>query len=125
MFPLAQKSNSKPERRLQELYGRLPEAERKSLLDFAEFLAERAGNHQPEVAQQPLDIPRPAEESVVAAMKRLRESFPMLDHSKMLHEASGLMAEHMMQGRPAPEVIDELELMFRRHFEKHGAGHAD
>jgi hypothetical protein len=42
----------------------------------------------------------------------------MLDHSKMLHEASSLMAQHMMQGRPAEEVIDELEEMFRRDFDK-------
>ncbi len=125
MIPLQQKSKSKPEKRLLALFERLPEAERNSLLDFAEFLVERAGATQPEVAQQPLEIPRPAEESVVAAMKRLRETYPMLDHSKMLHEASGLMAEHMMQGRPAPEVIDELELMFARHYEKYTGDSSD
>jgi hypothetical protein len=59
---------------------------------------------------------------VVAAMKRLRETYHMLDHSKMLHEASGLMAQHLVQGRPAPEVIDELEQMFLRYFEKLAGG---
>lgn len=125
MLPLQQKSKAKSDQRLQELLSRLPETERKTLLDFAEFLVERAGSTQPEVPQQPLEIPRPAEESVVAAMKRLRQTYPMLDHSKMLHEASGLMAEHMMQGRPAPEVIDELQQMFLRHFEKYSVGSAD
>ena len=118
MFPVQQKGKSRPEKRLVELYNRLPEAERKTLLDFAEFLADRAATPQPEVPRQPLDIPRPAEENVVAAMKRLRQTYPMIDHSKLLNEASGLMAAHMMQGRPAAEVIDELEAMFLLHFEK-------
>jgi hypothetical protein len=116
VFPV-QKTKRRPEKRLLELYEGLPEAERKSLLDFAEFLAERAAPLAPPVPQEPLDIPRPEEETVVAAMKRLRETYPMIDHSKLLHEASGLMAEHMMQGRPAPEVIDELEQLFLRHYE--------
>jgi hypothetical protein len=119
MFPVQQQKKPNPQKRLAELFERLPEAEQKSLLDFAEFLAERAGPVPSPHPQEPLDIPRPEEESVVAAMKRLRETFPMLDHSKMLHEASGLMGEHMMQGRPAPEVIDELERMFMRYYEKH------
>ena len=118
MFPIPQSKKKGAEGRLAEIYDRLPEAERKSLLDFAEFLAERAGDPEPEVAQQPLDIPRPEEENVVAAMKRLRETYPMIDHGKLLHECSGLMAEHMMQGRPAPEVIDELEQLFQKHYEK-------
>jgi hypothetical protein len=117
LFPV-QKTKNRPEKRLVELFNGLPEAERKSLLDFAEFLAERAGPVAAPVPQEPLDIPRPDEENVVAAMKRLRETYPMIDHSKLLHEASGLMAEHMMQGRPAPEVIDELEKMFLSHYEK-------
>jgi hypothetical protein len=67
---------------------------------------------------EPKAIPRPAEENVVAALKRLRETYHMLDHSKMLHEASALMAQHMMQGRPAPEVIDELEEIFQQHYSR-------
>lgn len=111
------KGGTKPEKRLLALFELLPEAERKSLLDFAEFLASRCEPAKP-VSFEPRAIPRPQEESVVAAMKRLRETYHMLDHSKMLHEASGLMAQHLMQGRPAPEVIDDLEQMFLRYFEK-------
>lgn len=121
MFPI-QSSKSRPEKRLLALYNALPEAERRSLLDFAEFLTARGAPQEPEVMPEPLPIPRPAEETVVAAMKRLRAKYHMMDHSKMLHEASGLMAEHMMQGCPAPEVIDKLELMFARYYEKHAAG---
>jgi hypothetical protein len=124
VFPV-QNTKSRPEKRLLALYNGLPEAERKSLLDFAEFLAGRAVSLAPAVPQEPLPIPRPADETVVAGMKRLRETFPMIDHSKMLHEASGLMAEHMMQGRAAVEVIDELETMFLRYYEKHTGNDGD
>ncbi|MGM0594402.1 MAG: Crp/Fnr family transcriptional regulator [Pseudomonadota bacterium] len=111
-------TKNQPDKRLMAIYARLPEAERKSLLDFAEFLAERCEPEALEV-QQPQPIPRPEQESVVAAMKRLRETYPMLDHAKMLHEASGLMAQHMMQGRPAEAVIDDLEALFRRDFDSY------
>lgn len=114
---LMPESKNKPEKRLAEIFNRLPEAERKTLLDFAEFLAGRTAPQEP-VSVVPADIPRPPEESVVAALKRLRETYHMLDHSTMLHEASGLMAQHLMSGRPAEEVIDELETIFRRDFDK-------
>jgi hypothetical protein len=107
----------KTAKRLTAIYNSLPEAERNTLLDFAEFLASRCEPDRP-VSTEPKAIPRPGEESVVAALKRLRETYHMLDHSKMLHEASSLMAQHMMQGRPAEEVIDDLEEMFRRDFDK-------
>lgn len=108
---------NKPSSRIAAIYDSLPEAERKTLLDFAEFLASRCEAQEP-VSTEPKDIPRPEDENVVAALKRLRETYHMLDHSKMLHEASSLMAQHMMQGRPADEVIDDLEAMFRRDFDK-------
>lgn len=119
MFPVHQAKRSKPEKRLLAIYDHLPETERKTLLDFAEFLAERATPVEPAVPQQPLEIPRPEGENVVAAMKRLRATYPMLDHSSMLNDASGLMAQHMMQGRPAVEVIDELEALFMGYYKKH------
>ncbi len=114
---LIPESKSKPEKRLAQIYAELPEAERKTLLDFAEFLASRSEPVEPESLELK-PIPRPADESVVAALKRLRETYHMLDHSKMLNEASALMAQHLMQGRPAVEVIDELEEIFQRDFDK-------
>ena len=42
----------------------------------------------------------------------------MLDRSKMLNETSSLMTQHVLNGRAATEVIDELEIMFKRHYEK-------
>lgn len=66
----------------------------------------------------PADIPRPESESVVAAIRRLSQTFPMLDKEALLHETSALMTAHLMQGRGAVEVIDELEIVFRRHYER-------
>lgn len=114
---LIPEQKNKPEKRLTKIFAQLSEAERKTLLDFAEFLASRSEPVAPDSLELN-PIPRPADESVVAALKRLRETYHMLDHSKMLNEASALMAQHLMQGRPAVEVIDELEEIFRRDFDK-------
>jgi hypothetical protein len=114
---LIPEKKNKPEKRLTRIFAQLSEAERNSLLDFAEFLASRSTPVKPQSLELK-PIPRPADESVVAALKRLRETYHMLDHSRMLNDASALMAQHMMQGRPAGEVIDELEEIFRRDFDK-------
>jgi hypothetical protein len=51
-------------------------------------------------------------------MKRLSATYHMLDKSKLLNETSALMAQHVMQGRPAHEVIDELEVVFELHYRR-------
>ncbi len=98
-----------------DIYRRLPAPARRSLEDYAEFLAQR--HPAPEVSAEPLPLERPEEETVVAAIQRLSRTYPMLDKGRMLQETSALMAAHVMQGRPAAEVIDELEAVFRRHYE--------
>ena len=45
----------------------------------------------------------------------------MLDKAKMLHESSTLMTQHVMQGRAAADVIDDLEAVFRRYYEEFAA----
>jgi hypothetical protein len=104
------------ERKLLEIFRGLPEADADSLMSFAQFLAQRAGAVDTEVPE-PKNIPRPENESVVAALKRLSESYPMLDKAKMLNDTSMLVAEHVMTGRDAADVIDELERVFRRHYD--------
>ena len=105
------------ERRLLRLFRALSPSRQEGLIDYAEFLLVRAQPEAPEVPSEPLAIPRPAQESVVKAIKRLRETYPMLDRAKILHETSALMTQHLVHGKSAPEIIDELEAMFRRHFE--------
>lgn len=107
---------SKTEKRLREILGELPETQAVALLEYAEFLAARYSG--PKEITAPLDIPRPQKESVVRAIQRLGATYPMLDRSKMLNETSVLMSQHVLGGRDAVEVIDELEVMFRRHYEK-------
>jgi hypothetical protein len=111
---------SADQQRLLHLFRQLPVSERQSLLSYAEFLFERTGPQVRGAAERalPRAIPRPESESVVAAMRRLSQTFPMLDKDGLFHEASALMTAHVMQGRPAAEVIDELEVVFRRHYER-------
>ena len=106
-------------RRLAEIAGRLPEEQQRTLLQFAEFLLAQV----PEAAEdaplpEPKDIPRPEQESVIKAMRRLSETYFMLERGPLLNETSALMAQHVMHGRSAVEVIDELEIVFSRHYEK-------
>ena len=107
------------ERRLLRAYRALSEARRQSLLDYAEFLTGRELPEEDATPQTPLAIERPQQESVVKAVKRLRETYPMIDRAKILQEVSGLMTQHLVHGRAAREIIDDLEAVFRRHFEAH------
>jgi hypothetical protein len=109
-------------RRLLRYFGELPRAQRQALLEYAEFLHTRHGAGPS--AAEPLDISRPESESVVGALKRLRSTYPMLDAQQLLTDTSELMSQHLTGGRGAIEVIDELEIVFRRHYESHAESRA-
>jgi len=110
------------EKKLTEVFRTLSGEQRQSLLDFAEFLASRAPLGEPAELLEPLPIPRPENETLIKAIKRLGATYPMLDRSKLLHETSAFVTQHVMHGRPAAEMIDELELVFQRHFEQIKSG---
>ncbi len=105
------------ERRLLRLFRALSESKRFSFLDYGEFLLNRELPEAPETPDAPLDIPRPAQESVVKAIKRLRETYPMVDRAKILNDTSACMTKHLIHGKPAAEVIDELEALFLSHYQ--------
>ncbi len=107
---------SKTEKRLREILAGLPAAQAQALLDYAEFLAARYV--APAELTEPLEIPRPSQESVIKAIRRLGATYPMVDRSKMLNETSVLMTQHIIHGRDAVDVIDELEVLFRRQYER-------
>ena len=111
-------------RRLLELYDALDEQDRATLLALAEFLAARRGGAVEPLAAvpEPDHLPRPAQETVIAAIRRLSRTYHMLDKAPMLHETSALMSAHILQGRAAAEVIDGLETLFSGHYERHRAG---
>jgi hypothetical protein len=114
------------EKRLTGILRKLPAAQAGMLLEFAEFLLMRhgaGGRVEGKTASAmeipaPVEIPRPAEETVVKAVRRLRATYPMLDARKLLNQTSDLMTQHIVQGREAIEVIEELEILFRSHYEK-------
>ncbi len=119
---------SADQRKLLKVYAALGKQDRASLLAFAEFLAARGSDSEqaasdPEPAE-PKAIPRPDDESVVAAIKRLSESYSMLDRALLLDETSELMTAHLVRGVAAVEVIDRLEELFDRHYQAHSGGQA-
>jgi len=111
------------ERQLVKCYRSLEPADQSTLLAFGEFLAARGAEYRQETSAplEPAPIPRPQEESVVGAIKRLSRQFYMLDRSAMLNDTSALMGAHVLQGRLASEVIDELEGLFARHYAEYRA----
>ena len=108
---------NRQEKKLLAIFRQLSAEDAQTLEAFAAFLQQR-GNGVPAVPSVIQAIPRPEAESVVAAIKRLTATYPMLDTTKILDETSGLMSQHIIQGRPAIEVIDDLEQLFRRHYDE-------
>lgn len=109
------------EKKLLKHFSKLSESQRQSLLHFAEFLAQKAddtGDDKPEEISKPILQERPVEETVVGAIKRLTASYPMLEKDKLFNETSVLMTKHVMQGHEANLVIDELEVLFKRHYDE-------
>ena len=120
---IAQKNSAKADRRLLDLFSRLDEQGRETLLAFAEFLAGRMPDKAMEEARvlEPAALPRPAKESVVAAIKRLARTYYMLERKEMLNETSALMGQHVLHGRSAESVIDDLERLFARQYARYVA----
>lgn len=103
-----------------QIIERLPPEVQRSALDYLEHLAEKYGSNEEESLksqmQTPKDIARPREESVVAAIKRLKSTYPMLDSQTLMNPVSTLMTNHLMKGEAAEGVIDQLELLFEERY---------
>lgn len=116
------------EQKLTEFFRQLTAADQLTMLAFAEFLAARSSAGSIAVSTEALVIPepeaikRPPRESVVAALKRLSKSYHMLDKTEMLGATSDLVATNIMQRTDAVIVVDELEEIFRSHYEKLKSG---
>jgi hypothetical protein len=112
------------ERQLLEIFRSLGPADRATLQAFAEFLHQRvpAGADATRVAiadvPDPVAIARPPEESVVAGLKRLSQTYPMLSKTEMLNATSELVARHILSGTDSAQVIDQLEDIFREHYRR-------
>ncbi len=122
------------ESRLIALLGALSEADRHALVRFAEFLASRPGAAEaeepapkpaapaPAKPEPPRQIPRPEGESVIQALRRLSETYPMLNRRELLGPTSELVTQHLMYGRDAAEVIEALEQLYRERYEAYRQG---
>jgi len=103
--------------RLLRLFQSLDAASRRSLLDFAEFLSRRAAPASLPAGDAPATpAPRPAAEAVSQAIRRLNRSYPGLQRHRLMPRVEQLLAQHMVDGRAAPEVIDEIEALFAAEF---------
>jgi hypothetical protein len=112
------------ERQLLDLYRRLGPDGQATLLALAEFLCQRGASDaappRPETIEipEPAPIVRPEQESVVAGLKRLSQTYPMLSKTEMLTATSELVARNIMLGTDPAQVIDQLEDIFREHYRK-------
>lgn len=119
MLPgMPQQSGSAEEKRLRKLYRNLNPQDQVALLRFAEFLAVSSTPVAEPMVEfpQPENISRPTQESVVKAIKRLVATYPMVDRERLLNETSSLMTAHVIHGKAAVDVIDELEALFGQHY---------
>ena len=118
LMPQPVASSSGSEKQLRQLFKQLSAVDQQSLLSFAEFLASRTVPTQSLLSEFPAPeaIERPAQESVVKAIKRLTATYPMIARDLLLNETSALMSAHVIQGRAAVDIIDELERVFAKHY---------
>jgi hypothetical protein len=116
---------------LLDLFGQLDAVRQQTLLAFARFLRAESGGQPPAETPAPVVIPapepieRPAGESIVAGLKRLSKTYPMLDKSEMLGATSDLVATSLLQGADPAGVIDRLEEIFAQHYQQLTAGQRD
>jgi hypothetical protein len=92
-----------------DLVRTLGAEDRRTLLEFARYLASR--RPRPEAATR-VDVPRPMNETVVQAVKRLNASYPGLERKRLVTRVGVLLSSHMVDGRDAASVIDELEALY-------------
>ena len=102
---------------LADLFNTLDKDRQQSLFDYAEFLQSKGGLVKQEISD-PVEIPKPEDETVVGAIKRMKQSYPMIESMEVFAVASNLMTDHMVKGRDAEEVINEIEALFEETYKK-------
>ncbi len=102
-----------------KLFRALGSVQKQSATSFMEFLLSQGEGGAVNKPLQPDIIPRPDKENVVKAIKRMRVTYHMLDQNKLFNETAQHMTSHLLHGKPAAEVIDELEAMFAQHYQRY------
>jgi len=105
-------------KRLDSLMNQLSVTHQQSIIDFASYLVEQYSlKSVSDEILEPQPVQRPVDETVVCAIKRLKKTYYMLDTDGLLNKASALMGQHMLQGRAAKSVIDDLQHLFESSYE--------
>ena len=106
--------------RLDSLMKQLSATHQQSVIDFTRFLVEqyRLESVSDEIPE-PRSVKRPADETVVGAIKRLKKTYYMLNTDDLLNKASALMGQHILQGRESESVIDDLQHLFESSYENY------
>lgn len=101
---------------LEAIYPDLPDEALSTLCEFAGFLADK----YPPAAMTAIEkeaIPRPQEESVIAAIRRLAKTYSMLDKKIVFDQTSAAMSAHVLQEVSSKESIDRLEQVFAEAYQ--------
>ena len=134
-FP--QQMGTRSERKLCKLYSSLNDNDRLTLMKFAEFLFAESVVSQDEKSEdegegisddtslavstpfpEPKIIPAPENENVIKAIRRIAKMYYMVDKNKMFDTTSTLMTEHLIHGRPAQEIVADVEKSFKQEYER-------
>lgn len=99
---------------LEKIGQQLSEANRDTLLKFAQFLLQQEQTSTPPEppALEPLKIPAPPHETVVQALKRLKKTYPMIEADIGLLDAASQFVMQKVLGHPDRELIRKMEKLF-------------
>ena len=107
-------------RELKSLMSQLDQEHQQAVVDYAAFLVQQYNIKTPVTGElKPENIARPEQETVIAAIKRLKKTYYMLDTDLLLDETSSLMGQHILRGREAIAVINELQSLFETKYEEY------
>ena len=107
-------------REIKLLFAELDDDHQQAIVDYADFLAQRYKvENSGDRDLKPESIERPGQETVIAAIKRLKKTYYMLDTDIILNQTSALMGQHILKGREASDVIDELQSIFQAQYEQY------
>lgn len=105
------------EAKLLKNFRQLDDARQQACLDYVMFLTSQQNKENTPVLQQPIESPKAENETVIGAIKRLSDSYPMLERDKMLEPVNQLMNEHLLHGKDTLSVIEQIELLFKQQYE--------
>jgi hypothetical protein len=107
-------------REIKLLLAELDDDHQQAIVDYATFLVQKYKTDNSGARDlKPESIERPGQETVIAAIKRLKKTYYMLDTDSMLSQTSALMGQHILKGREASDVIDELQSIFQTQYKQY------